>query len=65
MDKQSTQPFPKLYEVPRGSRVRLPDNLEVLFHRVDGAYSYCTTDSGEVVHVAAWAEVEIVEEPKK
>jgi hypothetical protein len=27
-------------------------------------YSYCKTDDGEVVHLAAWTEVEIVETKK-
>jgi hypothetical protein len=61
----------KLYEVPRDTRVRLlggtrhpyrPDpGVEVMFHHIDGMYSYCVTDAGEVVHPAAWTEVEIVE----
>ncbi len=63
----------KLYEVPRNTRVRLvpetqvtipPDSSmpvdEFLFGHVDGMYSYCTTDAGEVIHPAAWTEVEIV-----
>lgn len=34
---------------------------EVLnFGHVDGMYSFCTNDRGEVVHLVAWAEVEIV-----
>ena len=53
----------KLYEVPRNTRIKVED-LELNFHRIDGAYSYCTTDKGETVHLAAWTEVEIVEEKK-
>lgn len=49
----------KLYEVPRNTRIKVED-LELNFHRIDGAYSYCTTDKGETVHLAAWTEVEIV-----
>ena len=64
----------KLYDVPRNSKIRVLGDIkippaaqnieeqEVLnFSHVDGMYSYCTRDNGEVVHLVAWAEVEIVE----
>lgn len=64
----------KLYEVPRNTMVRvvreditppaaplLPNGTVVKFHNVDGMYSYCTDQAGDPVHLAAWAEVEIVE----
>ena len=64
----------KLYDVPRGSKIRVVGDVkippaasiieeqEVLnFSHVDGMYSYCTNSDNEVVHLAAWAEVEIVE----
>jgi hypothetical protein len=64
----------KLYEVPNYTRVRLLGDLkdppcapttsvgqELNFKKIDGMYSYCVTDAGEVVHPAAWTEVEIVE----
>ena len=50
----------KLYNVPRGTRIKVGD-LELIFHRIDGAYSLCKTDDGETVHLAAWIDVEIVE----
>ena len=64
----------KLYDVPNGSKVRVfqddvrtppssPPLVEgdvFTFHHIDGMYSYCTTEDGEVVHPAAWTEVEIV-----
>ena len=61
----------KLYEVPRNSRIRI-EGLEVNgvlteelnFHYVDGMYSYCTTDDDEIVHIAAFAECEIIEQNK-
>lgn len=61
----------KLYEVPKNSRIRI-EGLEVNgilteelnFHHVDGMYSYCTTDDDEIVHIAAFAECEIIEQNK-
>lgn len=51
----------KLYEVPRNTYVRFEDRT-YLFDRVDGMYSYCVdVISKEVMHLAAWTEVEIVE----
>lgn len=55
----------KLYEVERGSNIKLDDGegnkLCLKFHRLDGMYSYCTDDNGNVVHLAAWADVEVAE----
>ena len=53
----------KLYEVPRNTLVRTigDQSFEVLFDHIDGMYSYCTDKEGNVVHLAAWTEVEIVE----
>lgn len=48
----------KLYEVPRNTRI-LFEGEEYLFYRLDGMYSYCTKGE-EVVHLVAWAEVEII-----
>lgn len=51
----------KLYDVPRNTRVRvIEDGYEVNFDHIDGAYSFCLDDDGQVVHIAAWTEVEIV-----
>ena len=63
----------KLYEVPRNSKVRVlefnnppPDALPisvgevVLFKHVDGIYSYCLDSTGNIVHLAAWTEVEVL-----
>jgi hypothetical protein len=38
----------------------LEEGDELNFHHIDGMYSYCTTDSGKVVHVAAWTLVKEV-----
>jgi hypothetical protein len=51
----------KLYNVPRNTRVKLVETGdEFLFHRVDGMYSYCTDEVGNVIHLAAFTEVEII-----
>ena len=63
----------KLYEVMRNSTIKVIDPVsvppdapdvkcgEVLkFHHIDGMYSYCHNEKGEVVHIPAWAEVEYV-----
>ena len=63
----------KLYEVPRKTWVRpLTDvtippaapsidvNEEIFFDHIDGMYSYCKNKHGDVVHMPAWQEVEIV-----
>lgn len=53
----------KLYDVPRNTRILVDGEWVVNFHHIDGMYSYCTTDDGEVVHIGAWTDVEI--EPSK
>lgn len=63
----------ELYNVPRNSRIKVLSDIkvppgapeikvgdELNFRSIDGMYSYCTTDAGQVVHLVAWAEVEIV-----
>jgi hypothetical protein len=52
----------KLYNVPNNSRIRLDDGTELNFRHIDGMYSYCKTDEGETVHLAAWTEVAVVKE---
>jgi len=62
-----------LYEVPRGSKIRVlrdiktpPDSLkieigdELKFHRIDGMYSHCTNKDGASCYLAGWAQVEII-----
>ena len=71
----------KLFKVPRGSWVKVGDDdgdtkvppsapvidhgQVVFFDHLDGMYSYCKDQEGNVVHLAAWAEVEIVDNPKE
>ena len=54
----------KLYVVPRNTRIKIVGEFtgeEFLFHHIDGMYSYCTTQSGDVVHISASTDVEIVD----
>lgn len=57
----------KLYQVPmrQEQRIRMVtddewNGLEFNFSHVDGMYSYCTDDEGNVVHLKATTEVEVV-----
>ena len=50
-----------LYEVPRDTRIILASGRELNFKHIDGMYSYCTDDDGNVVHLSAWTEVQIKE----
>lgn len=64
----------KLYDVPCNTRIRVTDpeeapiggipieEKEYNFYHIDGMYSYCTDDDGNVVHIKAWTEVETVPE---
>lgn len=58
--------MPKLYEVPAGSRIRVKEknlsNEVYKFFNLDGMYSYCTDKDDKVIHLAAWTDVEIVNE---
>ena len=63
----------KLYNVPTNSRIKvivedkvppgkhpIKEGEELNFINIDGMYSHCTKDNGEVVHLAAWTEVELI-----
>ena len=46
----------KLYEIPRDSKIlcKCSDGSKsIIFHRLDGMYSFCTTEKGNVVHLDA------------
>jgi hypothetical protein len=62
----------ELYNLERGTwfkivdkKVKVPVSHQELnteeafkFHHIDGMYSYCTDKDDNVVHLAAWTEVE-------
>jgi hypothetical protein len=63
----------ELHKVPRGSKIRVKSDIKVppgapeikeeqilIFNNIDGMYSHCLDLNGNVVHLVAWAEVEIV-----
>jgi len=63
----------KLYEVQPGSKIKVKSDIKVppgapniteeqilIFNHVDGMYSKCLDLSGNIVHLVAWAEVELV-----
>lgn len=50
----------KLYDVPRETYVKTITGDVYFFDHVDGMYSYCKNELNQVVHLAAWTEVEIV-----
>ncbi len=56
----------KLYEIPRGSRIKAETSNEqgklgdyIIFHKLDGMFSYCTVEGkpDEVCHLSASQEL--------
>jgi hypothetical protein len=53
----------KLYELPRNSYFTLnddPDKEVFLLERIDGMYSSCYNSDEELIHLAAFTDVEFV-----
>lgn len=63
----------KLHDVPRRSWVMVKENSDgppashnfdagevIFFDHIDGMYSYCRHPNGNICHLVAWAEVDIV-----
>jgi hypothetical protein len=55
----------KLYEVPRNSFVKTDEGKgrTFHFHHIDGAYSLCRDVDGNIVHLSASTEVQVVPKP--
>ena len=58
----------KLYEIPEKSKIynEVSDGSKYfIFHKLDGAYSYCVSENGGVCHLSASAELEPFEDGYK
>lgn len=64
----------KLHELPKGTKFRLTEDCKappdiggyakemvMRLVNIDGMYSYCITEGGNIVHPVAWAKVEVVD----
>jgi hypothetical protein len=58
----------KLYEIPKGSRIKAETSNEtgklgdyIVFHHIDGAYSFCTVEGKEeeVCHLSVNQELKL------
>ena len=49
----------KLYELKRGTYFKLQEDTEAIFKldHIDGMYSMCYTEQGDMCHIYAFAEV--------
>ena len=50
----------KLYEVKPKSWIKIAGE-KIFFDHIDGMYIYCLDEGGNVVHINASAEVEVIE----
>lgn len=58
----------KLYEIPKQSKIyeEVSDGSKYfIFHKLDGAYSYCVSENGGVCHLSASADLEPFEDGYK
>lgn len=53
----------KLYNVPQNSYIQFQD-LTLLFHHLDGMFSVCFNKLGDRIHLAAFADVEVIPKPE-
>ena len=53
----------KLYQIPKMSKIMIESSVAsyVIFYHIDVAYSYCETEHGEIVHLSASTELELLE----
>ena len=58
----------KLYDIPERSKIvcKVSDGSKyIIFDHIDGAYSYCETEKGGIVHLNACAELELYDGKKE
>ena len=60
MDIRKIKKLIELVEESGIAELEITEGEELNFRSIDGMYSYCTRDNGEVVHLAAWTDVEII-----
>ena len=46
-------------KIPPAALPVIKDDI-VIFHEIDGMYGKCINKDGDVVYIAAWTEVEII-----
>ena len=53
----------KLYELSKRNIwvKEIETGFEFFFDHIDGMYSFCKNRDGDVIHPAAWTEVEVIE----
>jgi len=57
----------RLYNCPRQSYIKIDhDSTRTIyfFDHLDGMYSYCTDKYGNIVHLAAYIDVIVVDKPE-
>lgn len=53
--------MPKLYQIPEQSKIKCDcsdGSKYIIFHHIDGMYSFCKTAKGNPVHLKAWADLQ-------
>ena len=53
----------KLYEIPQRSRINCDctdGSTYIIFDHLDGMYSFCISEKGAIVHLAAAAELNLI-----
>ena len=58
-------PDPEVVTKVPPSAPMIADGEVIFFHHIDGMYSLCRNQGGQICHLVAWQEVEIVGEPLK
>ena len=51
----------KLYEAPNNCKVVLDSGIELNFHSIDGMFSKCTDDDGNVYYIPADTDITVKE----
>ena len=51
----------KLYEAPHNCKVLLDSGIELNFHSIDGVFSTCTDDDGNVYYIPVDTEITVKE----